>query len=111
MSGSMITFAPLLSLNAQSANNTTGGTLDNTVPKPCHSLYVVSSAGVSAGVVTLEGSNDGGTTWFDTTATVTTNAASTAFAAALANFPLQMVRAKITTGITGGTVSAYVASA
>lgn len=101
---------PYQSLNAQSATTATPNVLDNTFAKAQHSLFVVSSAGVSAGVVTLQGSNDN-VNWFSTTATCTTNAASSAFAANLANFPFQYVRAAITTTITGGTVTAYVASA
>lgn len=110
MSAPVTQGSPYLSLDTVSANNTVGATLDNVQAHPQHSLFVVSSAGVSAGVVTLQVSNDG-VNWFSTASTVTTNAASTAFVATLANSPFQFVRAKITTGITGGTVSAYVASA
>jgi hypothetical protein len=58
----------------------------------------------------LQGSNDN-LNWFTTTASITTNAASTVFAAALATFPFQFIRANCSTAITGGTVTAVVASA
>jgi hypothetical protein len=101
---------PFQSFSAQSALNTTGQALDNVEARPQHSLFVTTGAGVSAGVVTLQGSNDGAN-WFNTSCTVTTNAANATFAAALANFPFQFVRAAITTGVTGGSVTAWVASA
>jgi hypothetical protein len=101
--------APLSSFSAQSAVNTTGSALDNGVARANHSLWVVAGAGVSGGVVTLMGSNDG-VNYFATSCTVTTSSASTAYAANLANFPFRYVLAKITTAITGGTVSASVAS-
>jgi len=101
--------APLLSLNAQSSNGTLGTVLDNGVARANHSLWVLTSTGVSAGVVTLMGSNDG-TNYFATATTATTSSASTAYSVALTNFPYRYLAAKITTGITGGTVTAYVAS-
>jgi len=101
--------APLQSLNAQSTVNTVGTALDNGVARANHSLFAVTSAGVSAGVVTLMGSNDG-INYVATATTITTSAASTPYAAALASFPFRYVTAKITTAITGGTVTAYVAS-
>lgn len=87
-----------------------GLALDNGASKANHSLVVVTGAGVSAGVVTLQGSNDG-SNWFSTASTVTTNAANATFAVGLAAFPFQWVRAAITTIITGGTITAIVASA
>lgn len=87
-----------------------GSVLDNGSPRANHTLQVVTSAGVSAGVVALQGSNDG-QNWFTTTASITTNAASSVFAAFLTGMPFQYVRANVSTGITGGTVSAVIASA
>lgn len=101
---------PQTSLTNQSATSAVSAVLDNGGARAQHCLWVVTGAGVSAGVVTLQGSNDG-TNWFSTATTVTTNAANTTFAAALANFPFAYVRALITTTITGGTISASVASA
>lgn len=98
------------SLSGVSATASVPAVLDNGIPHASHSLVVTTSAGVSGGVVTLQGSHDG-TNWFSTAGTVTTNAASTVFAVAVANFPYQFVQAKITTVISGGTISATVQSA
>jgi hypothetical protein len=87
-----------------------GTVLDNGAPKQAHSLQVITSAGVSAGVVALQVSNDN-LNWFTTTASITTSAASTVSVATLADTPFQYVRANISTIITGGTVTAIVASA
>ncbi len=73
------------------------------------SILVESSAGVSAGVVTLEAAGSPGFagTWASIT-TVTANAATTAFThAALIGRALPYVRARISTVITGGTVDVY----
>lgn len=102
--------APIASFTTQSALNTFGTALDNTVARSQHSLFVVTGALVSAGVVTLQGSNDG-TNFYSTAGTVTTVAASTAYAVAVANFPFRYIRAAITTVLVGGTCTAYVASA
>lgn len=102
--------APIVSFTAQSALNTFGTALDNTIARSQHSLFVVTGALVSAGVVTLQGSNDG-TNFYSTAGTVTTVAASTAYAVAVANFPFRYIRAAITTLLVGGTCTAYVASA
>jgi len=74
-------------------------------------LVVETGAGVSAGVVTLEGavSSDYSGTWVSLGA-ITTNAALTAFKEGHDNlaesFPY--VRARISTGLTGGTADVYV---
>lgn len=101
--------APVTAFTSQSAGGTNGATVDNGVARSNHTLFVMTGAGVSAGVVTLQGSNDG-VNWFSTTCIVTTIAATTPYAAALANFPFRYVRASITTVITGGTVTATTAS-
>jgi hypothetical protein len=102
--------SPQTSLTTQSALNTQGGSADNGGPKANHCLFVTTGAGVSAGVVTLQGSNDG-VNWFSTTCIVTVAAANASYAANLQGFPFQYVRALISTAITGGTISAIVASA
>jgi len=102
--------SPQVTLTAQSAINTNGVFLDNGRVVTSHSLQVNTGAGVSGGVVSLQVSLDG-TNWFTTTATITTSAASTCYMVGLTAFPAQYVRATISTGITGGTVSALVASA
>ena len=86
-----------------------GTVLNNGVARSNHTLLVITGTGVSGGVVTLVGSNDG-TNFYTTSTTVTTSAASTVYAANLANFPFQYVAAKITTAITGGTITAEVTS-
>lgn len=103
--------APLVSLLNQSALNTVGGYLDLGTCQPNHTLVVTSGAAVSAGAVQLQGSLDA-TNWFNLGAAVTTNAASTTFTPiVVTNQPVRFLRATITTGITGGTISAVVAAA
>lgn len=74
-------------------------------------LIVESGAGVSGGVVTLEAaaSSAYAGTWVELD-TATTNAASTAFIANYDNLaaPVPYVRARISTGLTGGTCDVYV---
>lgn len=105
-------YTAFLSLNAQSATSAVPGFLDNVEPRPQHSLFVVAGAGVSAGVVAIQISNDG-VNWSNpgASAVSVTTSAPGAYAINVANFPAQYVRAAITTTITGGTVTAYVASA
>lgn len=77
-----------------------------------HTMVVTSGAGVSAGVVQLQGSLDG-TNWFNMlgTSSVTTNAASTTFPPVhIVNSAVRFLRANITTIITGGTITAVVGS-
>lgn len=76
-------------------------------------LLVEASAGVSSGVVTLEGAatSDYSGTWASIT-TATTNAASKAFIATVdigdtASIPVPYVRARISTVIGGGTIDVY----
>ena len=112
LSGANQSFVPqgttLQSLTAQSSIQQ-GSTLNNGVARANHTLAVTTGTGVSGGVVTLMGSNDN-VNFFTTSATITTSAASTVYAVNLANFPFQYVAAKITTAITGGTISATVTS-
>ena len=86
--------------------------LDNTCCKVHHSLFVITSAGVASGVVTLELSNDG-VNWAVTTITTPALGASLAYMVGTGATPMpaQFVRANITTVIGGGTITAYVASA
>lgn len=93
-----------------SASGTQGSSVDLGGTYANHALYVLTSSGTASGVVTLQVSADG-TNWFNTGTTITTNAASSEFAAALANFPARFVSAKITTVIGSGTVTAWVCSA
>jgi hypothetical protein len=75
-------------------------------------MVVTTGAGVTAGTVNLEISQDG-TNWgpTNTAVTVSTTAAGTVYVANITNTPAQFVRARISVGITGGTVTATVASA
>lgn len=94
---------------AQSAQNT-AGQLDNVYVKAYHTLFVVSGGGVSGGVVNIELSNDNATWFAPASNTVTTNAATSAFAVTVGPHAFQYVRARISTAITGGTVTAWVSS-
>ena len=104
---------PFQSLSGASTLNTAGAALDNAGVRNNHSLVAVTSAGVSAGAVQLQGSQDG-TNWFNLLSTpLTTNTASTVFGPLTSTAtltPVRFLRALISTAITGGTVSAWVAS-
>lgn len=97
------------SLSAVSAIGA-GTALNGYTPHSSHTMVITTSAGVSAGAVALQGSLDN-VNWFQIIAPVTTNAASTVFAASVGASPYQYVRAAVTTTITGGTVTVLVASA
>lgn len=99
-----------VSLAAASALNTNGTAIDSGEIRSNSILVVLSSAGVTAGAVQLQGSIDG-TNWYNLGAAVTVNAANTVFTVAVANTPTRLLRARITTAIVGGTVSANVAMA
>jgi len=100
---------PVHVLSAASALNTAGGR-DNGVAATYHTLFVVAGAGVSAGVVTLEVSQDNvNWTGVPTPVTVTTSAPGTSIAVTVA-CPVQYARARISTAITGGTIDAWIAA-
>jgi len=90
--------------------------MDNVGVRNNHNLVVTTSAGVSGGVVNLEGSQDG-INWVallggsGTNAVVTTNAANKTFSSTAQLTPFRFIRANVTTGITGGTITAWIASA
>lgn len=99
-------------LNDSSTVNTTSTAID-VLDATGITLLVEASAGVSSGVVTLEGaaSEDYAGTWASIT-TATTNAASKAFIATTdigdtASIPVPYVRARISTVIGGGTIDVY----
>lgn len=106
--GLQVATGTLLSNNTLTAASATGAgsTVDLGSARANITLAVTSSAGVSAGVVALEVSQDN-TNWFRSTTTVTTNAASTVFQTSLVG-AWRYARANITTTITGGTVSATI---
>jgi hypothetical protein len=103
---------PLLSLSAVSVTGP-GAVLDNTGVRNNHSMFVTTSAGVSGGVVALQGSQDGvNFVNLPGTSTITTSAANTtSIVSPTSLIPVRYLRANITTAITGGTVTAYIASA
>lgn len=99
-------------MNDSSAAETTSDAI-SAINADSVSIVVESSAGVSGGVVTLEGAltSDYTGTWASLT-TATANAATKTFVATndmsdSAAVPLPYVRARISTVITGGTVDVY----
>ncbi len=99
---------PAVSLTAVSATGP-GTALDGVVARQNATMVVVSSAGVSAGSVQMQGSLDG-TNWFSLGSAVSTTTASTVFPpVATTTPPTRFVRANVATVITGGTISATVA--
>lgn len=88
----------------------TGAVLDNGSSKAFHTIIVTTGVGVSAGTVVLEISHDN-VNWFTTAASVSTASASAVLSATVVNAAAQYVRARISVAITGGTISATVASA
>ena len=109
--------SPFQSLNAVTTG--TGTALDNGATKLWHSLFVVAGTGTTAGAVRLEFSNDG-VNWATTAAnfapSLSTNNVTPTLSAAgvygcVVQFPAQFVRATVSSTITNGTASAWVASA
>jgi hypothetical protein len=100
---------PAVSINA-GAGVANGAAMDNKSCRANHTMAAVTSAGVSAGTVQLQGSLDGNN-WFNIGAPVNTNAAGTVFPLSAGATPARFVRAQITVAITGGTVTVTVGSA
>jgi hypothetical protein len=99
---------PAASLVAQSATSATPTVLDALSTRTTAVMVVTSSAGVSAGAVTMQGSLDS-VSWYTLGTAVSTTTASTTFTPATSTtVPFRYVRALITTTITGGTISATV---
>lgn len=99
-------------LNDSSTDETTSTAVD-VLDATAITLLVEGGAGVSGGVVTLEGaaSADYAGTWASIT-TATTSAASTTVIATMdigdtASIPVPYVRARISTVISGGTIDVY----
>jgi len=99
--------APAVSLTAVSA--TGGGTaLDGLVIRTTAVMVVVSSAGVSAGSVQMQGSLDN-VSWFSLGSAVSTTTANTVFTpVVVTGTAFRLLRANVATAITGGTISATV---
>lgn len=95
---------------ATSAGLGVGTAYDNGATRSNHAMLVVSGAGVTAGAVQFEGSFDN-VSWFNMGAAVNTDTASTVFPpVVVSGQPVRYLRAAITTAITGGTITALVAS-
>lgn len=94
-------------LTTQSATGA-GSVVDLGASRAVVTLAITTSAGVSAGAVALELSQDQ-TNWFRVTA-VTTNTASTVFQSTQSG-AWRYARGNVTTTITGGTVSATIMAA
>lgn len=97
---------PAVSLSAVSAVGG-GSVLDGLAVRANAVMSVTTSAGVTAGAVQLQGSLDK-TNWFNLGSAVSTTAANTTTQVVVSNAYARYVRAAVTTGVTGGTVSASV---
>jgi hypothetical protein len=97
-------------LATQSAINTTGK-YDGDIAHLYHTLTVLTSAGVSAGVVAVLVSPDGQNWYAPGSNSVTTSAAGTVYSVTVGPIAARYAQAKITTGIVGGTVDAWIAAA
>jgi hypothetical protein len=100
--------APLKSIAAGTAL-ASGTARDNGSCRNNHNIVAVTSAGVSAGGVQLQGSLDN-VNWFPLGAALPCAAASTTFFQATVGIPARYVRGNISTAITGGTVDVWVGS-
>lgn len=106
---------PVLPAGSTAGN---GSPVDLGVPMSSHTLVVVGSAGITAGAVQLQiaadynpgnpAANPG--TWVNIGSPLTATA-SVAVTASVANVPARFIRATVSTGITGGSVAAYLISA
>lgn len=86
-----------------------GASLDNGGCCASHTLVTVATAGITAGAVQLQGSLDN-VNWVNLGAAVTLTASSVQ-TVSVTGSPFQFVRANVSTGVTGGSVQAMVASA
>lgn len=100
---------PVTSIN-NGAAIANGAALDNKSCRANHTLAALSSAGVTGGTMQLQGSLDGAN-WFNIGAALNINAAATVFQVSAGATPARFIRAQITAGIVGGTVTALVGSA
>lgn len=82
----------------------------NNLCRSNHTMVVVSGAGVATGTVQFQGTLDN-VNWFNLGTAVSTTTPSTVFPPVVVpNQPIMGIAANITAGITGGTISAWVAS-
>ena len=97
---------PYTSIVAGTSSAGAGSTVNWSVPRLTHTMYVVASGAPSAGVVRIEVSPDNGANWLQT---ATTTGAITAAGVSTVTYTgtvASTVRAYISTAITGGTVTA-----
>ena len=99
------------SQSSLAAGSTTGAgsQLDNSGVFANHTLVTITTAGITAGAVQLQGSLDN-INWVNLGTPITLTASSVQ-TASVANAPFQWVRANVSTTVTGGSVAAWVASA
>lgn len=83
---------------------------DNGSCRGSHSIVAITSVGVNAGAVQLQGSLDG-VNWFPIGAALACAAASTVFQQSTGLTPSRFVRGNISTTVVGGTVDVWVGSA
>ena len=108
MSSSVTRSAGQLSLQAGSTTGA-GASLDNGGACANHTVVTVASAGITAGAVQLQGSIDN-QNWVNLGSPITLTA-SAVQTASVSGAPFPFIRANVSTNLTGGTVSASVASA
>lgn len=100
--------APLKSIAAGVAI-ANGSPRDNGSCRNNHNIVAVTSAGVTAGGVQLQGSMDG-VNWYPLGAALPCAAASTTFFQAATGIPARFVRGNISTLVAGGTVDVWIGS-
>ena len=99
---------PQLSLPAGTTTGA-GTVLDNGGCAANHTAFTVTSSGVSAGAVQLQGSLDN-VNWANLGSALTLTASS-AQSVSVSGAPFQFIRANVSTNVVGGTTQVYVASA
>lgn len=102
---------PVKSLAGQSATSATPTILDAGTVRPNAVVVVTTSAGASAGVVALQARMDGLNWWTVPSAAITTSAGSATSQVTSTSAYGRFFRAAITTTVTGGNVTAWVAAA
>jgi hypothetical protein len=101
--------APFKSIAAGAAV-ANGGPRDNGSCRSNHTIVAVTSAGVAAGAVQLQGSMDN-VSWFNIGAPLPCAAASSVFQQSTGTTPARYIRGNVSTLVTGGTVDVWVGSA
>lgn len=97
---------PTHSLTAATATTATAAVLDGVVVRTNSIVVVATGAGVSAGAVSVQGSLDG-THWYPIGSAMSVSAANTVYTQT-GTVPARYFRAVVSTGITGGSVDAWI---